>query len=130
MCREPDGLLWDTVSYRKHIKATRRAWERSWARRASEEHGSASQFNPEIGRDELKRIELDCARGRIGGAIAVHHNSGSFFYEHTADIGVSKGEFTRFLIVYKSADGRVHGFPVPEKDIKDKQRRATKRRRE
>src|SRR5712691_6535494 len=110
MCREPDGLRWDTITYGKHTKATARSWERSWARRFSESRGSHSQYNPLISREEIKRIELECARGNLGRPIDEHSNSSTFYYEHTGDIGVSRGEFTRFLIVFRSGDGSVHGY--------------------
>ena len=123
MCREHDGLWWDTVSYRKHIKARIKSWERSWAKRFSEERGSASQFNPTISLEEIKRIELGCARGQLGQAIGRHQNSSTFFYEHDGHIGVSKGEFTRFLIVYRGHSGSVHGYPIPESELQDLIRR-------
>ena len=129
MCLEPDGLRWDSVSYGKHIKVTTRAWDRSFARSGTEPRGAAAQYNPRISRDKIKAIELGCARGEIGKPLDVHSNSGTFYYTHDEYIGVSKGEFTLHIIVYRQSNGSVHGYPIPTSELKNKIRQARRRGR-
>lgn len=126
MCTvENPNLKWDSASYGKHTKANKKTWERSFARTWSKERNSASQFNPNIPRGDLECIELCCAYGCMGHTLGNYTNSSIFWYEHNDIIGVSEGEFTRFLLVHCNGNS-VHGYPVTEAHLRERQKKAAK----
>lgn len=43
---------------------------------------------------------------------------------------VSKGEFTRHILVIRQNDGSVHGYPIPDGELEEKKRKAAKHQKD
>jgi len=129
MCEEAgdksDGLVWDSVTYRTHVRRTsKRKWERSIARAESADAYAKSQYNPSVAEQRIQCIEMKCARGKIGFKISQTDHGENFFARIDADewLGVSAGEFTNYVFVVKQRGGKVHGYPITRSDLLTRKR--------
>jgi hypothetical protein len=128
MCAPLGNLHSDTVSYGKHIKATKRTWDRSIARALSAAPRSAAQYNPYL-RNNILVIEMKCAQCEAGEFQGEYSQSIHFLYTHDEDIGVSGGERTRHILVsVNKSTGSVHGYPIPESEFQERKRTAQQRK--
>ncbi len=121
-------MTWDSHTYQKHVKATIRAWDRSIARQFSARPRSAAQYNPRILKEEIESLDLACVSGRIGASLEELTHQRTFYYEYggTQPIGLSNGEFTKYVYVIWQSSGSVHGYPITQRELDILIREATK----
>jgi len=98
-------------------------WERSTLA-ASTASGNDSVYNPNLTRNDIEAIEMECVRRAI--AVPAAHNELQLtichvrrFYVKLGNlIGASEGIKTDYILVQYENDGSVHGWPVTEKYLK------------
>jgi hypothetical protein len=103
--------VWDTRSYRKHLKANRRQWERSVTRAWTAEKGEPSQYDPNLSLEEIRDMEIGCVTGR-GISIRARLNKRTYYRKMGRTIGASAGEYTEYIYVEYCNSGSVHGYPI------------------
>jgi hypothetical protein len=131
MCAEWAEPNWDSLSYAKHTRQTKRKWERSFARAESEGKKSRATYNPNLPRELVQRLEMECAEGTAGVLIRETKNQRQYYRDCTNEIsgvgeenaiGASSGEFTNYIFVVYHISGSVHGYPITEDDLRSKKR--------
>lgn len=103
--------VWDSRSYRKHLKANRRQWERSMTRAWTAEKGQPSQYDPNLSLDQVREMEIGCVTGH-GTLIQDRSNKRTFYQDVGRNIGASAGQFTQYIFVEFCINGSVHGYPI------------------
>ena len=120
MCEPWSDRVWDTLSYRKHLRATKKAWERSIARAMTTGRGGVAQYDPNLTPDEIREIEL--ATIAPENMITETHHLRTYFRQVGRTIGASNGEFTDFVFVIWQISNSVHGFPISKDELISKKR--------
>lgn len=121
MCQQWAEARWDSLAYkRRHLVSTARQWGRNLVQARTTERNAPSQYNPNFPRDRIESLEMECASGdpQLGNFIKGNERTKTFYrFVEELDgfggtIGVSKGQFTKYIFVTRQSDGSVHGFPI------------------
>ena len=120
MCQNWSEARWDSLAYGRHLKGTRRKWGRNLVQDRTTWPNEPSQYNPNFSIERIKTLEMECASGdpELGNFIQGNCRTKTFyrcveeFDEFGGMIGVSRGEFTRYIFVTRQSDGSVHGYPI------------------
>lgn len=116
--------VWDSLSYRKHVKSNKKNWDRSVTTAVPGMKGEASQYSPYLTADEIETMELACVER--GTQIQDKCHKRTFFLDLERIIGASDGEQTSWIYVEYHNSGSVHGRPMTRGQIQDKLDRAKK----
>lgn len=111
--------VWDSRSYRKHLKSTKKQWERSITRALTKEKGEPAQYDPNLTEDEVRTMEISCVKGE--GTLVRDRPHKRSYYRHVGRrIGASSGEFTEYIYVEYHNSGSVHGYPITWSELVSK----------
>jgi hypothetical protein len=104
------------------MKATKNLWSRSISRAFSAKKRSASQYDPNLTRDEVRDIEMNCALGNHGECLGESAHLRGYVFDARKTIGVSRGTFTDLVYVTWHCSGAVHGYPITSSELDVKRR--------
>jgi hypothetical protein len=122
MCEPWADPIWDSVTYRNHLKATAREWERSIARARTGVPGEKSQYDPNLTTAQIERMEMDCVSGHAGTFIRESGHLRMYWRKMPDTIGASSNQFTDYLYVQWHCGGSVHGYPLTKKELNSRKR--------
>ncbi len=126
MCQQWAEARWDSLAYKKrHMVSTPRQWGRNLVQARNSEKNTPSQYNPNFPLDRIKVLEMECASGdsELGNFIKGNDRTKTYyrcveeFDAYGGTIGVSRGQFTRYIFVIRQSDGSVHGFPITWEEL-------------
>lgn len=115
--------VWDSLTYKKHVRANRKNWERSFTTAMTGERNQPAQYDPNIPVSEIRDMELSCL-GRDGRLIQDRCHKRTYWRCMDRIIGASAGEQTQYIFVEYVNSGHVHGRPIAASELDEKLRRA------
>jgi hypothetical protein len=119
MCNvEYQNPQWDPIGTRKHRSNKKSNWERSITRAFTAGQDQPAMFDPHLTDREIESMQLDCLREGMGKLIHDYCHKRVYYRKIDREIGASRGERTRFILVEYHNSGLVHGRPITATELK------------